>query len=215
SRAALEEMRDGATGQIISCEGDVTDPALPNTLRALLDRSGLVLGLLVNNAGVGVRGRVDETDDAALTALLDVNVTAIFRLSRFAVTEMGASGGAIVNVASIYAEIGAASAAAYSVTKGAVTALTRQMATDFGPQGIRVNAVAPGVIETPMIVERLRTEAFRRQVSVDHCPLRRAGQPEEVASVIAFLGSEAASFVTGETIRIDGGWAVGRFPRED
>ncbi|MCR4268846.1 SDR family NAD(P)-dependent oxidoreductase [Nitratireductor sp. ZSWI3] len=193
--------------------GDVTDPALPAKLADRL--AGRPLSILVNNAGIGGGGRADETSNEDLLRYFNVNVLSVFALSKFAVAAMRRSGGgAIVNIASIYAIVGATGSAGYSTSKAAVDGMTRQMATDFGPENIRVNAVAPGLIETPLTAERIRNEPWRRQIFIEQAPLRRVGRPEDVAQAIAFLASEEAAFITGATLRVDGGWAVGRYPRQ-
>ncbi|WP_336071130.1 SDR family oxidoreductase [Nitratireductor rhodophyticola] len=192
---------------------DVTDPALPDTLRQRLE--GRPLSILVNNAGIGGGGRADETGEEDFRRYFEINVLALFSLSKFAVSAMRQSGGGtIVNIASIYAIVGATGSAGYSTSKAAVDGLTRQMATDFGPENIRVNAVAPGLIETPLTAERIRREAWRRHIFVEQAPLRRVGLPGDVAQAVAFLASDEAAFITGATLRVDGGWAVGRYPRQ-
>ncbi len=192
---------------------DVTDPALPDTLRQKLE--GRPLSILVNNAGIGGGGRADETGEEDFRRYFEINVLALFSLSKFAVSAMRQSGGGtIVNIASIYAIVGATGSAGYSTSKAAVDGLTRQMATDFGPENIRVNAVAPGLIETPLTAERIRREAWRRHIFVEQAPLRRVGLPGDVAQAAAFLASDEAAFITGATLRVDGGWAVGRYPRQ-
>jgi NAD(P)-dependent dehydrogenase (short-subunit alcohol dehydrogenase family) len=202
--------------RIITLEADVTDPKLPQTLGEVLAANELTLDVLVNNAGIARGKRADETTDDELQAYFDVNVAGLFRLSRFAVEHMQKSGGgSIVNTASIFAQIGATASAGYSASKAAVAGLTRQMATDYGFANIRVNAVAPGLIETPLTAERIRTEKWRRQIMIEQAPLRRVGQPEDVARVIRFLASEEAAFITGQVIAVDGGWAMGRYPRPD
>lgn len=208
--AALCTLGTAARLQVV---GDVTDAALPEQLGAALDGAGLRLDILVNNAGIGRGGMAAETDDAQMRHFLEVNLVALLRLSRFAVGRMR-HGGAILNLASVYAEVGATRSAGYSASKGAVAALTRQMATDYGPEGIRVNALAPGLIETPLTAERIRTETWRRAIFIDQAPLRRVGQPEDVAAAALFLCSDDAAFIAGEVLRVDGGWAMGRFPRE-
>lgn len=192
---------------------DVTDPALPHTLRQRLE--GRPLSILVNNAGIGGGGRADETGEEDFRRYFEINVLALFSLSKFAVSAMRQSGGGtIVNIASIYAIVGATGSAGYSTSKAAVDGLTRQMATDFGPENIRVNAVAPGLIETPLTAERIRREVWRRHIFVEQAPLRRVGLPGDVAQAVAFLASDEAAFITGATLRVDGGWAVGRYPRQ-
>jgi len=194
--------------------GDVTDPGLAGELEKAL--GGRPLSIMINNAGIGGGGRVDQTAEADFQRFFEVNVMSVFTLSKFAVAMMRrAGGGAIVNTASIFSIIGATASAGYSTSKAAVAGLTRQMATDFGPENIRVNAVAPGLIETPLTRERIRTEAWRRQIFIDQAPLRRVGQAIDVARAVAFLASDEASFITGETLRVDGGWSVGRYPRPE
>ena len=135
-----------------------------------------------------------------------VNLNGVFYLVRRAIAHM-AEGGAIVNLASQAAHTGAsAEHSAYGATKGAVVAFTRTLARELGPRGIRANAVSPGVIDTPMVAKSLNT--LREQV-VANTPLRRLGRPDEVASLIALLCSDAASFITGEAVLVTGGLYMG------
>lgn len=191
--------------------GDVTDAALPDAIRAALPGK---LNILINNAGVGAGGMIENTSDDDLRRFFEINVIGLFRLARLGVELMKGHGGSIVNLASIFAEIGATASAGYSASKGAVAALTRQMATDYGPIGIRVNSLGPGLIETPLTRDRIRDQAWRRTIFIDQAPLRRVGQPGDVANAALFLASDRSAFITGELLRVDGGWAMGRYPRE-
>lgn len=203
-----------AARPVAALEGDVTDPQLPGLLRSTLQALG-PLDILVNNAGIGGGGNVEDTSDDDLRRYLEVNVVGLFRLSRFAIEEMKPRRrGAILNLASVYAVMGASNSAGYSASKGAVASFTRQLATDYGPDGIRVNSVGPGLIETPLTSERIRTQAWRRRIAIDQTPLRRVGQPEDVAAAAVFLCSDEAGFITGELIKVDGGWDMAGYPRE-
>lgn len=221
---ALDRDGDGLRETAALCSGpgrielltaDVTNPDLPAMVASALASLGWEWDGLVNNAGIGGGGMATECSDEALQGYLDVNVSAVFRLSRAAIEAMRGRGGVIVNLASVYSFVGATGSAAYSISKAAVAGMTRQMATDYGPEGIRVVALAPGLIETPLTAERIRSESWRRQIFIDQCPLRRVGKPEDIAAAASFLLSDDASFITGETLRVDGGWTLGRYPRPD
>lgn len=221
---AIDRQADGLAETVAMAAGpgrvepmvaDVTDPQLPDRIAQALAGLGWGWDAMVNNAGIGGGGMAETCSDDDLQRYLDVNVKALFRLSRAAVLAMKGRGGVILNVASIYSFVGATGSAAYSTSKAAVAGLTRQMATDYGPEGIRVVAVAPGLIETPLTAERIRTEAWRRSIFIDQCPLRRVGQPGDIANAAVFLLSDEAAFITGETLRVDGGWTLGRYPRPD
>ena len=171
------------------------------------------LDVLFNNAGIIRRATVVDADEADWDRVMAVNVKSIFLMSKVAVPVMAAAGGgAIVNTASGWGLVGGQKAAAYCASKGAVVLLTKAMALDHGPQGIRVNCICPGDTDTAM----LRQEAAQLGEPVDRFladsaqrPLCRLGRPEEIAQAALYLASDAASFVTGAALVVDGGGTAG------
>lgn len=161
---------------------------------------------LINNAGVGGARTLALSDDAFIDRVLDINLRAVMRLTRDLLPLLRKPGASIVNVTSVYGEIGYPGSAPYAASKGAISQLTRQLAADLAPEGVRVNGVAPGVIRTAMTEKRLDGDAEYWAAMVDATPLGKIGTPEQVASVIAFLCSPDASYVVGQIIAVDGGW---------
>jgi NAD(P)-dependent dehydrogenase (short-subunit alcohol dehydrogenase family) len=191
---------------------DLTDDDAPKRIvdRAV-DRWGHV-DFLVNIAGVGSPRPVHETDDESLDHFLSLMLRAPFRLIREALPHMG-PGSAIINITSTFAVVGGLRGGAYSAAKGGLTALTTHIACQYGPQGIRCNAVAPGVIQTPMTEHRLADERFRR-INTEMTPHQRLGTVEDVASTVAFLCSDGGAFINGQTIVVDGGWSSTKYLSE-
>ena len=188
---------------------DVSNAAEVEALVAeTLERLGR-LDAMVANAGVPHGAPFLELDEATWERVLAVNLKGVFLCGQTAARAMVAAGrpGAIVNVASTYAEVTAEEASAYSASKGGVRMLTKSMAFELGAHGIRVNAVGPGWIRTGM--NPLDDPAQLQQLEPT-IPLRRIGLPEDVADVIAFLLSEDARYVSGQTIFVDGGWLTSR-----
>jgi len=166
------------------------------------------LHILVNCAGVIRRSTVTELSEADWDLVMDVNAKSVFLMSRAAIPRLAVVRGTIVNIASGWGLAAGPRAAAYCASKAAVVLLTKAMAIDHGPQGIRVNCICPGDTDTPMLRSEARqigqleaeflAEAARR-------PLRRIGRPEEIAGAAVFLASDAARFITGTTLVVDGG----------
>jgi len=165
--------------------------------------------VLVNNAGISRLVPFAETDEQLLDALMAVNLTAPFRLTRALLPLLAAGGrAAIINIASELALIGQSGYSAYCATKGAILAWTRALAVELAPRGIRVNAVCPGPVDTPMLRAEFETSAQperARRAEVATIPLGRLGEPRDIAAVVAFLASDEAAFVTGAAWPVDGG----------
>jgi 3-oxoacyl-[acyl-carrier protein] reductase len=186
---------------------DVTDRAAVRAAveRVVRERGGI--DVLVNNAGLLAAGPFDQTSGEAWDRLVAVNLTGVFNCIQAAVPAMrGRAGAAIINIASVSAEKGGGAIGNvwYGTTKAGVVAITRGLGRELGPQGIRVNAIAPGVIETEMVGDRLTPEL--REKLLARFPLGRFAQLDDVARLAVFLASDAASVITGETIAVDGGF---------
>jgi meso-butanediol dehydrogenase / (S,S)-butanediol dehydrogenase / diacetyl reductase len=150
-----------------------------------------------------------ETDDETLDHFLGIMLRAPFRLARDVIVHMQ-PGAAIINVTSTYAVVGGRRGGAYSAAKGGLKSLTEHMACEYGPRGIRSNCVAPGVTRTEMVAHRFEDEAFKR-INVETTPYPRLSEPEDAASVIAFLCSPGSEMINGQSIIVDGGWTKTKY----
>ena len=162
---------------------------------------------LVNNAGMWRFAPMEEVDPAEFARVLDVNLRGTFHCTRYFGPSMLDRGGSIVNVASIAAKAVGSGSGSYSASKAGVVALTKQTAISWGPRGVRCNAVAPGLIATPGTAD-IYDDASRSAARASAIPARRIGTPADVASVVGFLVSAAASYINGQTIYVDGGLSV-------
>jgi NAD(P)-dependent dehydrogenase (short-subunit alcohol dehydrogenase family) len=199
----------GDPDRVATVAVDVTDDDGPaRIVSAAVERWGRV-DFLINNAGVGSPTPLHGTDDETLDSFLDVMLRAPFRLARDVLPHMQ-PGSAIINITSTFAVVGGLQGGPYSAAKGGLTALTTHIACQYGAHGIRCNAVAPGVIQTPMTEERLQDPRFRR-MQVEMTPHQRLGTVDDVASTVAFLCSPGGSFINGQTIVVDGGWSSTKY----
>jgi NAD(P)-dependent dehydrogenase (short-subunit alcohol dehydrogenase family) len=188
----------------IPLAGDVDSQA--DELIAGAVRECGALHALVNNAGIIMRSSLAALPDEQIDRVFSVNLRAVVRLSRLALPQLQATGGSIVNISSIAAEIAQVGGGLYSASKAGVSAFTRQAAVEWGPLGVRVNAVAPGLIRTAMaeaVYSVPETYELRRSM----IPLRRIGNPENIGTVVAFLLSGDANYVSGQVIEVDGAFS--------
>lgn len=212
----IEETRRLADdpSRIAALTKDVTADDAPSAAIGEAVRRFGRLDWLVNNAGIGNAKSADQTSDAEWDRYVDINLRSLFRFSREAMPHLEPGRGAIVNLASVFGLFGHPRTAPYAATKAAVVGLTHQMAADYGPKGIRVNAVAPGVIETALTRQRIDTDARFQALNIDPIPFPRLGRPEDVANAIYFLCSDEAAYISGHVLAIDGGWSVTNYSRK-
>lgn len=210
--AAAEAVAAGIGDRARAAAVDVSRSA---EVKAMIDGAVAAHGrldILVNNAGYGITGSVVETSEDDWNALMAVNVNGVFLGCKHAIPIMARQGGgAIVNTASTTSRVGIRDRAAYVTSKGAVAAMTRAMALDHVEQNIRINAVAPGTIESPYYARILGTgpnAATMRRALEARQPMMRMGTPAEIANAILFLASDEASFCTGSVLFADGGWTA-------
>ena len=195
-------------------ELDVTDEAAIASLASRIGTTHGALDILVNNAGIGHVGTALTTSGADMDRLYAVNVRGVFNASKaFLPGMLARKSGAIVNIASIGGILGIRDRLAYVTTKTAVVGLTKAMAMDHAAEGIRVNCVCPGRVETPFVKARLKEypdpdAAYREMAGTQ--ALGRMGRPEEIAAAVLYLASDEAAFITGTPLLIDGGWSMGK-----
>jgi 3-oxoacyl-[acyl-carrier protein] reductase len=197
---------------------ELTDVANSSQVRTCITKVAETFGrvdVLINSAGINRACRVEEVSDAEWDRIVRTNLDGLWFFSRYTIPKFIEQGkGVIVNIASIGAFQASHDRAPYMASKGGVVSLTKALALDFADRNIRVNAVAPGVIETAMGKKWRASEANRRSVTF-LTPMGRIGQPEEVAKAVLFLASDDSSYITGEILNVDGGLLAGnRFGRE-
>ena len=210
-----EGTRLGRALKAVFVPGDVAAPGLADALVIQTVSIHGRLDILVNNAGIIHRGNALETTDAHFARVMEVNVAAPFRFARAAIRQMvkqfeaEGKGGAIVNIASDWAVVAGLGELAYCTSKAAIVQMGKAMAADHARQGIRVNAVCPGDVETPMLIGGIlhRGDAAEAGLKKNGAaiPMGRVGQPHEIANAVCFLASDEASFVTGTSLLVDGG----------
>ncbi len=196
-------------------EAFTSDVGTEDGVRAMVDRALSRWGkldIVVNNAYAGVGGpRVDAigVTEAAWDRGMDIGLKAMFRAAKYAVPHMRqAGGGSIVNLSSVHGLLGAPGSLVYETLKAGVIGLTRQLAVEYGPDGIRVNAICPGHIVTERLEEMWRDHQDALRFFVEQYPVRRTGKPVDIANAIVFLCSDEASFITGHALVVDGGLSI-------
>ena len=212
----IDAVIESDGGEAVFFRADVTSPESCQGMVALaLERFG-GLDVLVNNAGTGVFGRVDELTFEDWSGLLNTNLNSVFLGSKAALPHMMEQGrGSIINTASTFGLLAVSRYAAYCASKAAVILLTRSMAIDYGPMGIRVNCLCPGGTATPRLIRGLTQgkspeegQAALDAVAETNHALKRLANPEEIAYGMVFLASDEASFVTGHALCVDGGQTI-------
>lgn len=211
ARRTVEEIQAGG-GEGLPVQVDVSAAdQIQRMMQEVLDAYGRI-DVLVNNAGYGFAGTVEETTEEAWDGIVAVNLKGVYLGCKYVVPIMRRQGGGVIlNTASVVATVGIANRAAYCATKGGVAALTRAMAVDHAKDGIRINAIGPGTVETPYFTDifaesddpgALRKYLEGRQI------VNRLGRPEEIAQAMLFLASDESSFVTGSLMLVDGGMSA-------
>jgi len=205
---AAEKIRANG-GRAVAVASSVTDPdAAEAVVSTALEEFGR-LDVLVNNAGISpVMRRSEELSDEEWSSVLRTNLDGVFYSSRAASRVMLAQGaGSVINISSVHGSVGYPRLAAYSATKGAVEVLTKTLALEWAGRGVRVNAVAPGYLETQMTAG-IRSSARHLESVRSKIPMGRFGRPEEVVGAVVYLASDAAAYVTGSILAVDGGWTA-------
>jgi len=203
TEADLKTLADECPGAVECWSEDVTSDRFIERMSTLKQ-----LDVLVNNVGTNKPQPLVDVQRETLDLMLDLNVRSAFLVAQAAARQMVAQGrGSIINVGSQMGHVGAANRTVYCMTKHAIEGLTKAMAVELAPAGVRVNTVAPTFIETPMTRPMLEDPDFRRDV-ISRIPLGQVGRVDDVANAVLFLASHASRMVTGDSLKVDGGWTA-------
>ena len=209
SAEATVEMIEQAGGKGLALQCDVAEERSMLDAAAEAARTGGRIDILFNNAGVAVRLPVGEQDVEGLDRVLRVNIRGAFLCAKSVLPYLTRPGGVIINTGSIVGLVGVRNRAAYSLSKGALITLTKNMALDYAHEGIRVNAVCPGFVDTGMTKGLFADAEKAERIRLMH-PLGRFATADDIAAAVAFLASDDAAFITGQALAVDGGFTAGR-----
>lgn len=198
----------GKYGQAIAF--DVTNlDGIPGIVNQIIQQHGQI-DILVNNAGINLKKSALEVTDQEFQHILLTNLTSVFSITREVAKNMVArKSGSIINISSMAAQYGLPGVVAYAASKTAIEGITRTLAVEFSPHGVRVNCIAPGFIATKMSATALNGDLERKQKVLSRTPMGRLGSPEDVANAAYFLASDESTFVTGTVVPVDGGNSIG------
>lgn len=204
----LEHAAAEIGGDCLAVSADVSDAKGTEKLVSAAIEKFKCINILVNNAAVLLPGTTESLSEEDFDQTFDINVKGLWLMSRAALAHMRvAGGGSIVNIGSVLSMVGARNRVAYSASKGAVMAMTKAMALDHAAENIRVNCIAPGIVQTEMVARFSTDENARKQRVALH-PMGRFGQPAEVASAAVFLASDESGWTTGSVLTVDGGYSA-------
>jgi NAD(P)-dependent dehydrogenase (short-subunit alcohol dehydrogenase family) len=195
------------------CYPMACDMSVLSSIPAFVDKVVAQFGqidILVNNAGINMKKDFTEVTDEEFQQVITTNLSSVFSMSREVVKQMLLkSSGSIINISSMAAQYGLPRVIAYSASKTAIDGMTRAMAVELSPKGIRINAIAPGFIETAMTAKALNTDPERKQKVFGRTPMGYMGQPADIGDAALFLASDAAKYITGVVLPVDGGNSIG------
>ena len=205
-RSVQEEIGNERTSFIAA---DITDRGqIRNAVQKTVERFG-GLDILVNNAGMNIRSKLEDASDLEWHKIMDTNAHSVFMFSQEAAKEM-ASGASIINISSVGGDRALKTGVVYAASKAAIIQMTRVMAMEWGPKNIRVNAIGPWYFRTPLTEKILSDEEYLNSI-LAVTPMKRVGELPEVATPVVFLASDAASYITGQTLFVDGGMSIHGF----